>query len=259
LNDPAEQSSRQGLLLIGHGTREAVGLEEFLATVQRVAQRVAPMPVEPAFLEFAQPTIAAGFAQLVQRGASHVIAVPVILFSAGHMQRDIPKALAAAVAGSPGARCVLAEHLGCHASLLELARLRYEEALRGHASVAPDRSALVVVGRGSHDAGATAEMLRFVELRRGATDAAIVQPAFVAMARPTLDDVLVELGGQGLDRIVVQPHLLFGGVLMDRIVATVERFATRFPGTQWICVGYLGPSPLLAEALLQRASESTEG
>ena len=46
-----------GLLLVGHGTRSAEGREQFLGLAESLRQRLKPLPVEPAFLELAQPTI----------------------------------------------------------------------------------------------------------------------------------------------------------------------------------------------------------
>src|SRR5262245_1199599 len=89
------------LLLIGHGSRDAIGTAEFLATAELVRKAVAGTSVEPCFLEFAQPTIAEGFQSLAARGVGRIVAVPVLLFSAGHAKQDIPAALAAVAARFP--------------------------------------------------------------------------------------------------------------------------------------------------------------
>ena len=86
-----------------------------------------------------------------------------------------------------------AEHLGCHPALLELSKCRYHEALPANSRVSAESIALVMVGRGSHDPEATAEMFRFVDLRRQLTPAACAQACFVAMAAPLLDSVLEQV------------------------------------------------------------------
>src|SRR5687767_6427988 len=40
-----------GLLLIGHGTRSEAGTRQFLQLADHFARRIAPTPLEPAFLE----------------------------------------------------------------------------------------------------------------------------------------------------------------------------------------------------------------
>src|SRR6476646_7331453 len=87
-----------GLLVVGHGSREAVGVEEFLATARLVAEAAHPAPVEACFLEFARPTIAEGFRALAARGVRRIVVAPALLFSAGHDLRDIPAAVASVAA-----------------------------------------------------------------------------------------------------------------------------------------------------------------
>ncbi len=82
-----------GLLLVGHGTREPAGVNEFLTVAKLVAERFPQGPVESSFLELATPTIGEGVARLAQQGVRRVVVAPVILFAAGHIRRDIPAAV----------------------------------------------------------------------------------------------------------------------------------------------------------------------
>src|SRR5688500_8451642 len=83
-----------GYLLVGHGTRDAIGQAEFLQLAKLVAER-ASVPVEPCFLELAQPTIEEGLQRLAQRGVQRVLIIPLLLFTAGHAKQDVPEAVAA--------------------------------------------------------------------------------------------------------------------------------------------------------------------
>lgn len=247
-----------GLLIVGHGSREAVGVREFLATVEQMRTLAQRTPIEPCFLEFAEPSIAEGFRRLVAQGVREVIVSPVLLFAAGHAKRDIPDAVAAVAAQVPGVTTRQAEHLGSEPSLLALSQLRYDEALASTAK-SFDQTLLVLVGRGSLDAQATAEMHAFARKRErilesGGGPSPAVEVAFVAMAEPRLPSVLEKLAAGPPKRIVVQPHLLFGGVLLDRITEIVGEFASRHPQHEWLAVDHLGAHPLVAEALLARAA-----
>lgn len=255
--EASSQSHRTtGWLLVGHGTRDPAGIGEFLATVELVRSRADGIAVEPCFLEFARPTIAEGFRSLAQAGARHIVVVPVLLFSAGHAQEDIPAAVREVAKEFPHVTTAQAEHLGCHGCLLELARERFEAALAERAAVRADDTALIVVGRGSRDEGATAEMRRFVELHGERVPVASAHACFVAMAEPSLETMLAEAAQWPVRRVVVQPHLLFGGLLLDRIAQTVERHAQLHPNIEWIVASHLGPSPRVAEALCERARET---
>src|SRR5687768_1551001 len=85
---------QSGILLIGHGTRDEGAQAELLATASLLQQRLPAVPVQPAYLELAEPTIADGWSKLVERGVRRIAAVPVLLFAAGHAKKDIPKLLA---------------------------------------------------------------------------------------------------------------------------------------------------------------------
>jgi sirohydrochlorin cobaltochelatase len=242
-----------GLLLVGHGSRERIGIDEFLATAALVAEAAGSTPVEPCFLEFAAPSIADAFEALVRRGARRVCVVPLLLFAAGHARQDIPRAVAHAARRYPEVQVAQSDHLGCHDAVLELSHARYDESLRERTRVASADTALVLVGRGSHDAEATAEMRQFAALRARCGSAQRVYVGFLAMADPPLESVLEEAAASGAKRIVVQPHLLFGGVLVDRIGAMVARVAARHPHPEWVVAGHLGTSPLIAAAVIGRA------
>jgi sirohydrochlorin ferrochelatase len=245
-----------GLLLVGHGSREPAGRDEFLDAARLVAERAGASPLEGCFLEFAEPTIAQGFAALALGGPRRIVVVPVLLFAAGHAKRDIPAAVAAAAADYSDIAVHASAHLGCHDAILELSRLRYDEALTLRSHVAVDDTLLVMVGRGSHDDDATAEMRRIVELRCQATPVRRALTCFVAMAEPSLTSALDEAAASGAKRIVVQPHLLFGGVLLDRIAHEVADYAARSTHLEWVTTGHLGASMLLAEAVLGRAAQT---
>ena len=94
--------SDRGLLLVGHGTVDPCGSTEFMETAADVARVCGGVPVEPCFLELAEPDIQTGVARLAQRGVKHLTVAPLLLFAAGHAKHDIPRGVAAAVARYPG-------------------------------------------------------------------------------------------------------------------------------------------------------------
>ena len=57
-------AARDGLLVVGHGTREELGIGEFLRVVDDLARRFPHVPIEPCFLELAQPSIADAIGKL---------------------------------------------------------------------------------------------------------------------------------------------------------------------------------------------------
>jgi sirohydrochlorin ferrochelatase len=60
--------------------------------------------------------------------------------------------------------------------------------------------------------------------------------------------------------IVVQPHLLFAGQVLDEIRrALAEVAAGEGAGKQWILTQHLGPSTMVAEAILELAGGASSG
>ncbi|MBX7167214.1 MAG: hypothetical protein K1X74_12870 [Pirellulales bacterium] len=250
-------SQPAALLVIGHGTREAAGVAEFAALVEQISVARPGWIVEPGFLEFAEPSIAAAVDRAVERGAKRLLALPLVLFAAGHAKRDIPEALKLAAAEHPGLEIVQRQHLGCHPRLLELSAVRFEQAMcdapRGVAE-----TLVLFVGRGSHDPEANAEMAQFARLRHERTPTARYALAFTAMAEPRVDTALESVARLGFPQVIVQPHLLFQGQLLSRLAAQVAQASQQFPAIHWRLATHLGPDQLLAMAALEIADACRE-
>src|SRR4051812_1175045 len=103
--------SSDGLLIVGHGTREPAGIEQFRCLLALVLERLSPRPVEAGFLEFAEPTIAEGIASLANMGAGRIKVVPLLLFAAGHVKEDIPRQIREATQRYPALQIELAPSL----------------------------------------------------------------------------------------------------------------------------------------------------
>src|SRR3954454_17575598 len=82
--------NQAGVLLVGHGTRSATGIRQFFDIVERAAKVLAPVAVEPAFLELSQPDIDTAIGRLAMRGIERLVTLPLLLFAAEHVKQDIP-------------------------------------------------------------------------------------------------------------------------------------------------------------------------
>src|SRR6185437_8531830 len=149
----------------------------------------------------AEPSIEQGVARLIERGVRRIVVQPLLLFSAGHAQRDIPQAVQVAIEKVTARRSApklesaplvsQVPVLGCHPQLVELSSRRYCEArsrLDAARKVPSAETLLLMVGRGSLDAAANAEFARFARLRYEHERPGGLETCFVAMAHPTLDE-----------------------------------------------------------------------
>lgn len=250
-------SNKPGILLVGHGTRHALGQEEFLRTVEMVTAARPDVPVAGSFLELAQPDIPAGIAALLDRGARRIIVMPELLFEAGHAKEDIPAIVARELNAQIGGDVAwhMAPPLGCHGELVRLSARRFREAVKGHPPVPDELTMFLLVGRGGSDAEAIAECHRFAQLRGEATPLGGHAVAFLAVAQPTLTEFLHSFRPGHFKRVVIQPHLLFAGQLTGDIEEAAEEMRQKFPQVEWVVARHLGPSEELVAAILARIED----
>jgi sirohydrochlorin cobaltochelatase len=227
--------------------------------VRRLADRLAPRPVEAGFLELAEPTIAAAVERLVERGVRRMIVAPLVLFAASHAKRDIPDAVAAAVGGVGDLTWAQTAPLGLHPQIVELSERRYDEAVAGRPPVAPADTMLVVVGRGSSDPQAVAETREFARLRAARRPLGRVVTAFTALSEPLIEDVLRDAASSPFRQVIVQPHLLFAGELVERVRRRTLEIAESAADKGWQSVPHLGPHALVVEAVVSEIAACEHG
>ena len=242
---------RRGVLLVGHGTRDRLGTEQFFHLGTLLEQKLAPIPVAACLLEFQEPTIPQAWERLVAAGVSHIHVAPLLLFAAGHAKNDIPELVKECQKKSPRVSFDQSRPLSRHASIIELLLQRIRE---GASSLNRNTTALVMVGRGSHDPCAQADMRVLSELIARRETFASVTTAFYAMAKPRLPDILDRVASdRSIQNIIVQPHLLFEGRLFQAIKQVVADAAQRHPSIQFNVANYLGPTEEVAQAISDRS------
>lgn len=264
-----------GILIVGHGTRDETGTRQFLELVEVLKAKLAPVAVEAAFLELREPRIGVGVEQLLKRGIERLATVPLLLFAAGHIKRDVPEEVEKALValGRGDLERVQAGHLGCHESLVELSRMRGQGSGGGVQEKRKEDGGeregergecLLLVARGSSDGEATAEMHEFARIR-GEDDLRMhVEVAFLAMAQPRFEEQLQKVAESKFGRVVVQPHFLFTGELVERIRGQIAEQARKDPETAWIVAPPLADLPgeaglasdLLTNVILGRLREA---
>ncbi|SDY92331.1 sirohydrochlorin cobaltochelatase [Micromonospora pattaloongensis] len=239
------------LLIAGHGTADADGAEEFRRFVARVAARH-DAPVAGGFIELSPPPLGEAVADLVAAGARRIAAVPLMLVAAGHAKGDIPAALARERVRHAGLSIAYGRPLGPHPTILGLLRERLA-ALAPHAD-----TTVLLVGRGSTDPDANADVARAARLLAETTPVAGVEYAFVSLAAPGVPAALERCRRLGARRIAVLPYFLFTGVLPRRVAAQSRAWAAE-AGVPVEVAEVIGDCDGLAELVLERWAEATRG
>ncbi len=239
------------LLLVGHGTRDEAGVAAFARFVERLRVRL-PVDVAGGFIELSRPPLTEAVAGLYGAGHRKVAAVPLVLVAAGHAKGDIPAALARERERHPGLTYSYGRPLGPHPALLRLMAERLDAVLdpadRGD-------TAVLLVGRGSTDPDANAEVCKVARLFWEGSGLAMAETAFVSLARPGVPEGLERCRRLGARRIVVLPYFLFPGVLPDRVAAEARAFA----GAEVRCAEVIGDCDGLADLVAERYEEALRG
>ncbi|HEV7826612.1 MAG TPA: sirohydrochlorin chelatase [Mycobacteriales bacterium] len=243
------------LLVVGHGTKDEAGAEEFRRFVARVGARLADQGIAAGggFIELSPPPLADVVADLVEAGHRSFAAVPLMLVAAGHAKGDIPAALAREKERHPGIEISYGRPLGPHPTLLGVLTERLDAVL----DVADRATTMVVlVGRGSTDPDANAEIAKVARLLYEGRGLAGVEPAYISLAEPGVPAAMERCRRLGAERIVVLPYFLFAGVLPDRIVAQASEWAAGHPEVPVTLAGLIGDCDELAAIVLERYAEA---
>jgi sirohydrochlorin cobaltochelatase len=246
------------LLLVGHGTSDGRGIAEFVALTRRLGRRLAPqaVDVDGGFIEQSPPTVNDAFSALVGRGHRHIAAVPLVLVAAGHAKGDIPAALEREARRSAGTTYRMGRPLGPHPTLLSLLTERID-------AVLPQReragTAVLLVGRGSSDPDANAEVCKVARLLHEGRGFAFVETAFVSLTWPDVPTGLARCAALGARRVVVAPYFLFDGVLPRRVAAQAAAFQVSAPAIDVRLAEHIGDCDALAGLVLERYREALHG
>ncbi|MER8061583.1 sirohydrochlorin chelatase [Streptomyces sp. SID8366] len=244
------------LLIAGHGTRDDAGAEAFRAFVRELGLRRPDLPVAGGFIELSPPPLGDAVAELVERGVRRFAAVPLMLVSAGHAKGDIPAALAREKERHPGISYTYGRPLGPHPALLNVLERRLDDVIGDQ-----DRAEVTVllVGRGSTDPDANAEVFKAARLFWEGRGYAGVETAFVSLAAPDVPSGLDRCVALGARKIVVLPYFLFTGILPDRVRRQTEEWAAAHPETPVSSADVIGPEPELLDLVLERYEEAVQG
>jgi sirohydrochlorin cobaltochelatase len=246
------------LLIVGHGTRSDEGVDQFNAFMGRLQRRhQAPYPAAAGgFIELSRPPVTEAVASLVGQGYDELIAVPLVLVSAGHAKGDIPAALLREQVRNPGTTYSYGRPLGPHPTLLGVMERRIEEVL---GDVDRANTHVLLVGRGSTDPDANAEIAKVARLLWEGRGYASVEPSFVSLAEPMVPAGLEKLRRLGAEQIVVAPYFLFPGILPERIVEQTREFADRHPDLAIGVAEVIGDCDELADLVVERYIEVVSG
>jgi sirohydrochlorin cobaltochelatase len=256
-----------GVLICGHGSRNRQAVGEFAQLAEGLRKLLPGVPVEYGYLEFARPILRDGLESLRAQGVKRVLAVPGMLFAAGHAKNDIPSVLNT-YAAETGLRIDYGRELGVDLSMIQAAGARIREALdasdsaaisRGEEPVPLSDTLLVVVGRGSSDPDANSNVAKVARMLVEGFGFGWGETVYSGVTFPLVEPGLRHAVKLGFRRIVVFPYFLFSGVLVSRIRQHTQLVAADHPELEFVDASYLGDHPLVLNTFLERVQEVVRG
>ena len=247
-------------MVCGHGSRDTGAVEEFQAVAQGLKERLPQYETDWGFLEFATPVIRTGLDALRAKGIRKVLAVPGMLFAAGHAKNDIPSVLNAYQTQNPELEILYARELGIDLKLIRAAGERVEDALqKAGDGVSREDTLLVVVGRGASDPDANSNVAKVTRMLWEGLGLGWAETAYSGVTFPLVEPGLEHATRLGYKRIVVFPYFLFTGILVQRIYYYTDIVAAKHPEIEFIKASYLNDHPLVLDAFAERVEEIRNG
>lgn len=259
---PHDTEPKYGVMICGHGSRSKSAVAEFAVLAEKLTPVFPDWPVEYGYLEFATPVIKDGLDRLREQGVNHVLAVPGMLFAAGHAKNDIPSVLNT-YSAQHGITIQYGRELAIDLKMLEAAADRVTAALdradadNGH--VDRHDTCLVVIGRGSSDPDANSNVSKVARMMVESLGLGWCETGFSGVTFPLVEPCLENVTKLGFKRIVVFPYFLFSGILIDRIYGFTDEVAARHPGIEFVKAGYLNDHDQVIATFADRVREILTG
>lgn len=250
---------KTGIMICGHGSRNKFAVDEFAKLAEGLRALYPDVPVEYGYLEFATPVIRTGLDRLRDRGVTRIKAVPGMLFAAGHAKNDIPSVLNR-YAAETGVRIDYGKELGIDPKMLKASADRIRESLeRSPAAIPLEETLLLVVGRGSSDPDANANIAKVMRLLWEGFGFGWGETAYSGVTFPLVEPALEKAARLGFRRIVVFPYFLFTGVLIKRIYESTGFVAEKYPDIEFLKADYLNDHPQVLATFRERLEEIDSG
>ena len=245
------------LVIAAHGTRLPEGQQACRGLVDRVRTMLPGVRVLDCYVELDTPTIpdavAAGLAQDPDR---HVVVVPLMIGTGGHVRDDIPEGIGTGRAQVDAGQVTYTPHLGPDPRLRAAVRERIAAAL---GDWTPEETAVVFLGRGCSLQEANADHERLGRMLLEEAGYADLVTGFIQVARPGLASALDRAYSHGGRQIVVMPHYLFPGRLRLWAQQQTADWASKHPDAEVRVAEVIGDCDELAAVVVDRFLAAAAG
>jgi len=255
----------QAILYIGHGTRHSKGVLQCVEFIRKVKQRVKVPIQEIAFLEIVEPTIEVGVRRCVERGATSIAIMPLLLLTAHHANLDIPQELKEVQMRYPHIQFTYGKPLGIEQEMIETVVEQVDQAVAKAArsvllesDLRQGEADVLLIVRGSSDIGLAQQAEEICQQVSNLSGYIQVKPCYLYGAGWRFEEALESY--RVSDRaVVIVPYLLFDGLLSVGIEKKIA--AAQIDNASIILGEKLGHGDKVQKVLLRRVEQclQTEG
>lgn len=246
----------KAILFVGHGSRDEEGNEEVRQFVDKLKIRYEnEYIVGTCFLEFGKPSIMQGIDACVQGNATHVYLIPIILLQAGHSKIHIPAEIDEAKQKYSNVTFTYGRPIGIHYKMFDLLTSRLEEKGINPLKTYED-TAVLLIGRGGSDPDANSDLYKISRLLWERLNIKVVEPAFMGVTGPLVDEGVKRCIALGAKRIIMLPYFLFTGVLIKRMAEMKDRYEEEYPSIDFSLAEYFGFHRALQDVVSDRVTEA---
>ena len=243
-----------GILICGHGSRNKLAITEFQELTRLIQNKYPSILVEFGFLEFAKPSLTDALDKLRNSSITKVIAIPAMLFAAGHVKNDIPSLLMN-YSKKTNMEIIYGRELGINNLMISAACERVKEVFKENNSLIPEESLLVVVGRGSSDPDANSNVSKITRMVVEGVGLGWGETVFSGVTFPLVEPGLRNVVRLGYKNIIIFPYFLFSGVLVTRIKRQSDIVALDNPHVEFHEAKYLSSHKYVVQTFVERIEE----
>ncbi|RCW71882.1 sirohydrochlorin chelatase [Saliterribacillus persicus] len=244
------------VLYICHGSRRKEAKIEANACLKKTMAKLTTRIQEVCFLELEEPNISEGIRVCVEKGATNIAIVPILLLTAGHAKIDIPEVLEREKKKYPLIKFNYGRPLGVENKMIEAVSDRVLDVTSN-----PSAYDILLVGRGSSDNEALEDTRKIKELLKIKLKTNNITACFLAASNPKFEELVTEKAKHHNKPILIIPYLLFTGLLIKEVHQTMEHLQKQY-GTTIKVADYLGHhdnvSTLFKERVLELQGEWSE-
>ncbi|MEJ9229662.1 sirohydrochlorin chelatase [Peribacillus butanolivorans] len=243
----------EAILYICHGSRVKEASAQAIDFIHVCMEGQSNTIQEYCFLELQSPTIEDAYDRCVQRGATKIIAIPVLLLTAAHAKYDIPVILCKMKKQYPEVELKYGRPIGVSDKMVDI----LVERLKETNEKVTENSLVLLVGRGSSDPDVKRDLSQLAGLLKRRLPKSQVQDCYLTAASPTFAETLEMAEDAQSDQIFIIPYLLFTGILMQSIQTAIKKIQKKGKQNFVLC-RYLGYHPKIGQALSERIHEVSE-